>query len=118
MGLLDEIKQRSKYESGANCGPFDCYTVHRKDYEAMMSLARLAERVERWSPSSVMGELDVYTLDGLIEEIRGAIATLEDPGDGIGTPAAFGFDAEDRVLAPDEIMERAEEEEAREREEG
>jgi hypothetical protein len=54
----------------------------------------------------------------LIEEIRDALATLDEPGDGIGTPGAFAFDPDDRALAPDEIMERAEEEAALEREEG
>lgn len=47
---------------------------------------------------------------GLIEQIRGALATLASPADGIGATGAYGFDADDRVLAPDEIMERAEEE--------
>ena len=46
----------------------------------------------------------------LLEQIRGALATLASPADGIGTPGAFAFDPEDRALAPDEILERAEEE--------
>jgi hypothetical protein len=49
----------------------------------------------------------------LLEQARGAMAALDQPGDGIGTPGAFAFDPEDRALAPDEIMERAEEEAAR-----
>jgi len=53
----------------------------------------------------------------LIEEVRRALSTLDETGDGIGTPGAFAFDPEDRAMAPDEILERAEEEEAREREE-
>lgn len=53
----------------------------------------------------------------LIDRIRGALASLEQPGDGIGLPGAFAYDPGDRALAPDEILERAEEEEAREREE-
>ena len=49
----------------------------------------------------------------LLEQARGAMAALDQPADGIGTPGAFAFDPEDRALAPDEIMERAEEEAAR-----
>jgi hypothetical protein len=49
----------------------------------------------------------------LLEQARGAMATLDQPADGIGTPGAFAYDPEDRALAPDEIMERAEEEAAR-----
>ena len=49
----------------------------------------------------------------LLEQARGAMAALEQPGDGIGTPGAFAFDPQDRALAPDEVMERAEEEAAR-----
>jgi hypothetical protein len=52
----------------------------------------------------------------LLEDVRGALAALDEPGDGIGTPGAYAFDPEDRAMAPDEIMERAEDEEARERE--
>lgn len=54
----------------------------------------------------------------LAEDVRGALATLDEPADGISTPGDFGFDPDDRALAPDEILERAEEEEARQREEG
>lgn len=60
-----------------------------------------------------MDEADEY--GALIDEVTGALATLDEPGDGIGTPGAFAFDPDDRALAPDEIMERAEEEAARER---
>ena len=63
-----------------------------------------------------MDEASEY--DDLIEQVSGALAALDDPGDGIGTPGAFAFDPEDRALAPDEILERAEEEEERERLEG
>jgi hypothetical protein len=54
----------------------------------------------------------------LIDEVRGALATLEQTGDGIGTPGAFAFDPDERALAPDEILEREEDEQARDREEG
>ena len=54
----------------------------------------------------------------LIEEIRSAVAALEEPADGIGTPGSFAFDPDDRAVAPDEILERAEDEAALEREEG
>ncbi len=54
----------------------------------------------------------------LIEGVRGALATLDEPVDGTGAPGALAFDTDDSALAPDEIMERAEDEEARGREEG
>src|SRR3712207_3075608 len=60
-----------------------------------------------------MDEASEY--DDLIEQVRGAMAALDEPGDGIGTPGAFAFDSEDRALAPDEILERAEEEEEQDR---
>jgi hypothetical protein len=49
-------------------------------------------------------------LDGLIGEVEAGLRAVDQSGDGIGTPAAYGFDAETRVLQPDEILERAEEE--------
>lgn len=49
----------------------------------------------------------------LLQQARGAMVALTQPGDGIGTPGAYAYDPEDRALAPDEIMERAEEEAAR-----
>lgn len=76
-------------------------------------LSRMADDLEA---RRGMDEGDEYS--GLIDEIRGAMASLDEPGDGIGTPGSFAFDSADRALAPDEVMERAEEEEAREREEG
>ena len=54
----------------------------------------------------------------LIEGVRGALATLDEPVDGTRAPGALAFDTDDSALAPDEIMERAEDEEARGREEG
>ena len=54
----------------------------------------------------------------LIEQIRGALATLEAPADGIGTPGSYAFDPDDRAMAPDEIMERAEDEAEQDRLEG
>ena len=60
-----------------------------------------------------MDEASEY--DDLIEQVSGALSVLDEPSDGIGTPGAFAFDPEDRALAPDEILERAEEEEERER---
>jgi hypothetical protein len=50
---------------------------------------------------------------GLIEDIKAALATLASPSDGVGTPDAYAFDPDDRALAPDEILERAEEERGR-----
>ena len=61
-----------------------------------------------------MDEADEYS--SLIEEIRDALATLDEPGDRTGPVGAFAFGT-DSALAPDEILERAEEEQAREREE-
>jgi hypothetical protein len=55
-----------------------------------------------------MDESDEYS--DLLEQVRGALAALGQPADGIGTPGAYAFDPEDRALAPDEIMERAEDE--------
>jgi hypothetical protein len=55
-----------------------------------------------------MDETDEY--DALLQQIDTALASLRAPADGIGTPGAFGFDAADRALQPDEILERAEEE--------
>ena len=49
----------------------------------------------------------------LIDDIRAALATLASPSDGIGTPDTFAFDPDDRALAPDEILERAEDESRR-----
>ena len=49
----------------------------------------------------------------MAEEISAALAALDDPGDGIGTPGAFGFDPDDRAASPEEILEREEDEAAR-----
>jgi cytochrome c556 len=54
----------------------------------------------------------------LIDEVRAALAALSEPADGIGPPGAFAYDPEERALAPDEILEREEEEEARRQAEG
>lgn len=59
---------------------------------------------------SSMDEADEY--GSIIDQVRGALATLAEPADGVGTPGAFAFDPDDRALAPDEILERAEEEQA------
>lgn len=53
----------------------------------------------------------------MIEAVRGALATLREAADGTATSGVFAFDPDDRAMAPDEILERAEDEEAREREE-
>lgn len=53
---------------------------------------------------------------GLTDRIRDALASLEGPAEGIGTPGAYGFDAGDRVMQPDEILEREEAEAAERRE--
>jgi hypothetical protein len=58
-----------------------------------------------------MDEAEEY--GDLIDDIGGALATLAAPSDGIGTPGAFAFDPDDRALAPDEILERAEDENQR-----
>lgn len=79
-------------------------------------LARMADDLQA---RQGMDQANEYA--GLIDEIRSAIATLDSSGDGSGEgfeTAALAFDPADAVLAPDEIMERAEEEAAREREEG
>lgn len=55
--------------------------------------------------------------DDLIGEIETALAPLAMPADGAGTPGAFAFDAADRALQPDEVLERQEEEDRRAREE-
>ena len=44
----------------------------------------------------------------LIAQLRGALDTLEEPPDGIGTPGAYAFDPDDRAMSPDEILERDE----------
>ena len=49
----------------------------------------------------------------LIGEIERALATLDMPSDGIGTPGAYAHDSADRALQPDEILERAEDERTR-----
>ena len=46
----------------------------------------------------------------LIGEIERALATLDMPPDGIGTPGAYAHDPADSALQPDEILERAEDE--------
>lgn len=63
-----------------------------------------------------MDEANEYA--DLIEEIRSALATLSDSEEIDETAEVFAFDPADHALAPDEIMERAEEEAARDREEG
>jgi hypothetical protein len=62
-----------------------------------------------------MDEADEY--DYLIERIQDALAALDAPADGIGTPGAFAHDADDRLEQPDEILEREEEERERRDEE-
>jgi predicted Ser/Thr protein kinase len=63
-----------------------------------------------------MDEANEYA--DLIEEIRGALATLSETDENVETAGAFAFDPADHALAPDEIMERAEEEAALDRAEG
>jgi hypothetical protein len=55
-----------------------------------------------------MDEMD--EVDDLIRQIQSALAALRSPADGTGTPGAYGWDSADRVLQPDEILERREEE--------
>ena len=59
-----------------------------------------------------MDEADEY--DYLIERIEDAMASLNAPADGIGTPGAYAHDAEMRPEQPDEILERREAEESAE----
>jgi hypothetical protein len=47
---------------------------------------------------------------GLVEQLEAALAELDVPGDGVGTPDAYAFDPADQVLQPDEILEREEDE--------
>jgi hypothetical protein len=46
----------------------------------------------------------------LVESIRGALAALGSPPEGIGTPGAYAHDPADRAMQPDEVLERAEDE--------
>lgn len=87
------------------------------DIDAILSSARATEAAKQAQLLRVrddltarqgMDEADEY--GELIARINGALAALQAPADGIGTPAAYGFDAADRAMQPDEILERAEEE--------
>ena len=63
---------------------------------------------------SMEADSDMGTdLQALVDRIEDALASLDADATGDGTPGAFGFDPADRVEQPDEILERAEEEAAR-----
>jgi hypothetical protein len=46
----------------------------------------------------------------LIAQVRGALATLARPADGLGTPSAYAHEPTERAIQPDEVLERLEEE--------
>ena len=93
------------------------------DVDAILSSGRASEEERRALLSRMLDDLqarqgmdesDEYS--DLIDRIEGAIAALDQPGDGLGTPGSYAHDADERAMAPDEILERQEEEEAEERE--
>jgi len=73
--------------------------------ERRAMLLQLLDDVETRRSMDTAGQFD-----SLASEIQAALAALDTPGDGIGTPGAFGFDPGDRAASPEEIMERDEEE--------
>jgi hypothetical protein len=48
--------------------------------------------------------------DSLIAQIRAALATLDRPADGLGTPTAYAHEPSERAMQPDEVLERLEDE--------
>jgi hypothetical protein len=87
------------------------------DIDAILNSSRATESAKREQLLRIrddlavrqrMDEADEY--GELVRQINDAIAALKAPADGLGTPGAYGFDPADRALQPDEILERAEEE--------
>lgn len=76
--------------------------------------ALLARMLDDLQARQGMDESNEYS--DLIGRIEDAIAALDEPGDGLGMPGSYGHDADERAMAPDEIMERREDEEAEDRE--
>ena len=70
--------------------------------------AMLLELLDDIETRRAMDSADQF--DSLAREIQAALAALDTPGDGLGTPGAFGFAPEDRAASPEEILEREEEE--------
>ncbi len=95
--------------------------IAQDDIDAILSSARgtVEERREllrrmRDDLQARQGMDESAEFGSLIEAIDGALATLDLPADGIGTPSAYAHEAGDRAMQPDEILERADEERARE----
>lgn len=92
------------------------------DIDAVLSSGRGTVEERRGILGSMLDDLrarhgmDVSReYDYLIERIEDALASLDGPADGLGTPEAYAHDAETRPEQPDEILERMEEEAAEER---
>ena len=94
--------------------------ITQDDVDAVVSSARgtVAERREllrrMLDDLQARQGMDVSAEFGdLMGEIERALATLDMPFDGIGTPGAYAHDSADRAVQPDEILERAEDERTR-----
>jgi hypothetical protein len=94
------------------------------DIDAIVDSSRMSIEEKRGLLARILDDLQArrgmdlsHDFDDLAGRVRDGIATLKLPPDGDGTPSAYGFDANDRLMQPDEILERAEEEAADDRDE-
>jgi hypothetical protein len=85
------------------------------DIDALVSSGRATEQSKRAILMRMRDDLltrrdmdEAGEFTDLIERIEAALSVLHGGADGAGTPSAYGFDAADRALQPDEILERAE----------
>ena len=87
------------------------------DIDAVVNSARGTVAERREILGSMLDDLrarqgmdETEEFDYLIDRIDDALAALDLPADGIGTPGAYAHDADMRPEQPDEILERKEEE--------
>jgi hypothetical protein len=97
------------------------------DIDAVLFSPRGSTEDRRATLQAMLGELqtrqsmdadsDMQTdIQALTERIQDALASLDGDGEGDGTPGAYGFDPDMRAEQPDEILERAEDEAAADKE--
>ena len=86
------------------------------DIDAILSSSRGTTEEKRELLLKIRNDLEVRSsMDmeddaaSLFRRIDDALATLAAPGDGYGTPSAYGMDPQTRTSQPDEELERLEE---------
>jgi hypothetical protein len=94
--------------------------ITQDDIDAVVNSARGTVEERRKLLRSMLDDLQARQgmdesaeFGDLVGEIERALATLDMPSDGIGTPGAYAHDPADRAVQPDEILQRIEDERTR-----